>query len=276
MTPIERGDLWALVAAHGGDHPDYQGMTDELARLGPEAAEGFAEQLAQALHDIDTPAHFAEIRPYTVGDDSYLYARCAVVAAGKRAFDRVVRRPERFGRFVDRDAEPLLAVAPDAYERATGRPWEYTTRVSYEMRSDDWLSIDVEWPIAEGWPLAYDHVVEAVRRALCADPGRRGHEPLVLVLTPDLEPFAERDPARLLELVIRDVSRALGPVPAVELPRDLPEDYFVAEPPPALPAPLVKRVARQGGLKTSSIVAYYRHNPDAPGAGYWAKRLGLR
>jgi hypothetical protein len=52
----------------------------------------FSDRLALTLDQLDTPAHFALMRSFAVGDDAFLYARCAVVVAGSRAYGSVQAR----------------------------------------------------------------------------------------------------------------------------------------------------------------------------------------
>src|SRR5918993_1971719 len=125
--------FWALVGRRRSDR-HLAVLTDTLAALPPEEIERFAGDLATALHALDTPGHYEAAG--SPGSDWFLYVRCAVVAAGRTAYDRVSGNPARIRRFADRDAEPLLTVAPEAYERSTGMPWEYETPVSYETGSN--------------------------------------------------------------------------------------------------------------------------------------------
>jgi len=135
---MDQDAFWALIGMLGRDpdDDDFARLTDLLATRSAEDITGFADELARALYALDTPAHFAAVRPFIIGDDSFLSVRCAAVAAGRTAYEKVARRPKGLERFADRDAEPLLMVAPEAFERATGMLWEHETPVSYEMGSN--------------------------------------------------------------------------------------------------------------------------------------------
>jgi hypothetical protein len=69
-------------------------LCGRLAARRPDEIIAFADHLARALHALDTPAHFAAVRPYIAGDDSFLYIRCAVVAAGGKTAEHGHAEPE--------------------------------------------------------------------------------------------------------------------------------------------------------------------------------------
>ncbi|MFF2133709.1 DUF4240 domain-containing protein [Streptomyces olivochromogenes] len=70
--------------------------------------------------------------------DAFLYTRCAVVAAGRAAFESVIRDPVDFVPYATGDiwAESLLYAPDHAYERITGEKWDRKTRYSYESYSN--------------------------------------------------------------------------------------------------------------------------------------------
>lgn len=74
----------------------------------------------------------------SMGDDLFLYTRCAVVAAGRSTFSRVRADPTAIaGTWYAFDGEHLLTVAPTAYQRITKDEWDYDTTVSYETGSNN-------------------------------------------------------------------------------------------------------------------------------------------
>ena len=77
-----------------------------------------------------------------MSDDVFLYARCAVVAAGHPTWERVVADPAAMaGSWSIFDGEWLLTVAPNAFEESTGTSWSHESPVSYETGSN-----------TAGWP----------------------------------------------------------------------------------------------------------------------------
>jgi hypothetical protein len=86
---------------------------------------GFADQLARKLHALDGRAWARESgstiwwgEPDSLSVDAFLYARLAVVAAGRDRYEAVLGDPSRMPK--DAEFEPLLYVASNAYERKTG------------------------------------------------------------------------------------------------------------------------------------------------------------
>jgi hypothetical protein len=112
-------------------------LTAELAGRPVADILSFEDQLATLLYALDTRAHARAAR---ARGDWFLYVRCAAVCAGRAAYDEVLENPRRLRRFAIREAELLLTVAPQAYERSTGRPWGHEPPVSYESGSN-----------ADGW-----------------------------------------------------------------------------------------------------------------------------
>lgn len=136
LLVIDEEEFWLLVKTLGrysGDE-DFDRLTARLASRPEADITGFADRLAMVLWRLDTPAHFAAAR--TASDDVFLYVRCAVVAAGRSAYDRVLRKPAALEKFADEEAELLLTVAEHAFEQATGMLWEHDTAVSYETGSN--------------------------------------------------------------------------------------------------------------------------------------------
>ena len=141
---MDEDEFWDLVSLlEGRADPDgVERLTAALAQRPPEEIEGFEDQLAEALHALDTRAHFTQpVRdaedgavgePLALSDDSFLYARAAVVAAGRDVYRRVAADPAAFAGTWDLGAEILLSVAEDAYEQATDLAWDHEPPVSYE------------------------------------------------------------------------------------------------------------------------------------------------
>jgi hypothetical protein len=107
----------------------------------------FQERLALLLYQLDTRLHarnigansFDQEKEY-VSADAFLYARCASVANGRAFYESALRDPALMAK--GRELEALLEVAPTAYERKTGRDFEYETGCSFESFSN-----------TEGWTL---------------------------------------------------------------------------------------------------------------------------
>jgi hypothetical protein len=182
----DEGEFWQLIKTLGrrADVDDFDRLVAHLARRPEADITGFADLLAAALWELDTPAHYAAAE--TASDDVFLSIRCAVVAAGRQKYIRVLRKPSALRKFADDEAELLLTVAEQAYEQATGSLWEHQTPVSYETRSntvawgDDaaahfaaptrWLQLVCGAGTQAGTPRAYMMLLHAAADAVAADP----------------------------------------------------------------------------------------------------------
>lgn len=151
--------FWQLIEVLGGEArgETCQGLEEACARLTEVLARepvgqiiGFGERLAEALYRLDQevfgtlPVFGMELpdgSPFPQSDDSFLYSRAAVVAAGRRAYESVFGHPERFAPFTARQCELLLYMHEETFEQVTGAQWDRLTRYSYESCSNE-----------DGWP----------------------------------------------------------------------------------------------------------------------------
>jgi Protein of unknown function (DUF4240) len=140
---VTEQQFWQLIAELDGSCDDdaFDRLADRLVERGVEDILGFADRLADVLHRIDLrrladqPFRDAEAPtgpPVNGSDDAFLYARCAVVIAGRGTVEAVLDDATAFARPWDLSAEALLTVAPSAYERATGHDWQHESPTSYE------------------------------------------------------------------------------------------------------------------------------------------------
>ena len=104
--------------------------------------EGFESILADKLFALDTEHHARAIgkHAYDGQDDSFsvdlfLYARCCVVANGRKFFDVVLANPAKMPK--DMEFEALLSVAGIAYKQKTGEEFGFVAPVSYETFSNE-------------------------------------------------------------------------------------------------------------------------------------------
>jgi hypothetical protein len=186
---IGEDEFWQLVNTLGrdADDDDFDRLVARLASRPQADISGFADRLAAALWALDTPAHHAAAQ--TASADVFLYVRCAVVAAGRRTYDRVLRKPVMLRKFGDEEAELLLTVAAQAYEQATGLLWEHETPVSYETGSNTaawghnsatlpaaqstkaagWLELTLGTGMQDSPPQAYAVLLNGAADAVAAD-----------------------------------------------------------------------------------------------------------
>ncbi|MFJ5075639.1 DUF4240 domain-containing protein [Streptomyces sp. NPDC088553] len=147
-------DFWALIATLNGEATEEscQRLAEELSRHPVSDIIGFAERHAEALYRldqekfgtlpvVDLTARFGS--PFPQSSDVFLYARCAVVAAGQAVWESVFFDADKFTPYTssERDGEWLLYVPDTAYELATGAEWDRSTRYCVESYSN-----------RDGWP----------------------------------------------------------------------------------------------------------------------------
>ena len=101
----------------------------------------FEETLSYKLFLLDTEEHAREIGEYCFSPqdqhfspDLFLYARCAVVARGKVAFEDVLFNPSKM--IKDTEFEILLSLSSEAYYIKREKEFEYESGCSYETFSN--------------------------------------------------------------------------------------------------------------------------------------------
>ncbi|MFB7528593.1 DUF4240 domain-containing protein [Streptomyces sp. NPDC056178] len=147
-------NFWALMATLNGEatHANCRGLAEELSRRSVPDIIGFAERHAEALYRLDQekfgtlPVADMTARdgsPFPQSADGFLYARCAVVAAGQAVWESVFSDVDKFAPYTstEYDGEWLLYVPEEAYELATGEEWDRSTRYRFESYSN-----------RDGWP----------------------------------------------------------------------------------------------------------------------------
>lgn len=143
LRSMTEDEFWQLIDACTPAVPDPEAehlapaLTARLSAGPVSAVAGFAEQLTWALYRLDRREFGGEL-----SGDQFLYTRAAVVAAGRREYERVLADPLRFRPYATDLvwAEALLYVPDTAYRHLTGEEWDRATRHSYESYSN-----------AEGW-----------------------------------------------------------------------------------------------------------------------------
>lgn len=143
---MKEAAFWALISlfnwgASGDDEAVIKPVVDSLSKLNTEEIYAFEDILTEKLHALDEKKYAKEIGKYAyVNDEQYfsvdgfLYSRCVVVANGKEFYEQILKSPVDFPK--DMDFEALLAIAPKAYEKKTGKEWEYVSKLSYETYSN--------------------------------------------------------------------------------------------------------------------------------------------
>lgn len=143
---LNKTDFWNLI-----DLIDIKALNNEdedqaiaplktaLTKLTEESLGQFEEHLAQALFSIDGRAYFEAAGDAAGSDDSFLYARCYVVARGEDFFEKVKSNPGKMPNDISQWCEALLYPHRTAWAEITGRDesdWPFRTSVSYESGSN--------------------------------------------------------------------------------------------------------------------------------------------
>ena len=102
----------------------------------------FVDKLAEKLFALDTIKHahvFTKSDKGYLSVDDFLYARCAVVANGEKAYRSILKKPSKMP--TDVTFEPLLHLADFAYKLKTGKKAVLKPTISYETYSNKngWL-----------------------------------------------------------------------------------------------------------------------------------------
>lgn len=152
LDTVDEDGFWELIGTLGGraEPEGFARLTELLAQVRQTGIVQFAEHLAAALYAIDSRDRMSQpIRDTADGPDSpafplskevFLYARCAVVVAGRQTWQRVVDDPAAMAGTWDLGAEELLYVAPAAFAHRTSSDWTHRTAVDYTTGSN-----------ADGW-----------------------------------------------------------------------------------------------------------------------------
>lgn len=142
-TMMSENDFWDLINlidwSKRNDEHKLKPIATALAKKTRTDIKRFAERLAYVLYQLDTRAHgmclaepLGDCEDY-VSPDSFLYARCWVVAKGRKVYKGVLLDPEKFD---ENEFEALLYIANKAWEEKTGDDFEYETGLDYESFSN--------------------------------------------------------------------------------------------------------------------------------------------
>ena len=110
-----------------------RGLIKKLKESPIDVIYSFEETLSHKLFQLDTPEHAGQSEEY-LSPDVFLYARCAVVAKGRDFYETVIKNSSPID--LEEDAEELLEVASEAYEKKTDEPFDYVSTYDYETFSN--------------------------------------------------------------------------------------------------------------------------------------------
>ena len=139
---LTEAQFWALIdlpdwSKAGDDEAVIRPLVEVLANSPVRHIYEFQDFLSEKLHLLDTQAHAentgenawqGEERPFSV--DEFLYARCCVVANGRKAFETALKNPSKMPK--DLSFEALLRVARQSFLKKTGKPFRYVPAFNME------------------------------------------------------------------------------------------------------------------------------------------------
>lgn len=143
LTEVQFWDMIALLdwSKEGDDDAVVEPLVAALAAGPIRQIYDFADILSQKLYALDGLKYAVQIGENAFKPDNYfsvdvfLYARCCVVANGREYYEQVLQQPEKMPK--DMDFEPLLYAAANAYERKTGRDWDYVPPYNIETYANE-------------------------------------------------------------------------------------------------------------------------------------------
>ena len=169
---MDEQTFWDLVGRLGPDPAAYDRLADELSDHSAASIRDFADHLARALYALDTPAHYRAAEH----GGNFLGVRCAAVAAGAVAYQRVLNSPAELARFTAGPVS-LLPIAERAYATSTRSAWLHQPPVSHATGSNTdawgahWLHPHLGTTTPAGRaPHSYMIALQHVAQTLDADP----------------------------------------------------------------------------------------------------------
>ena len=146
---MTRDEFWGHIEAidrnalaRGDEDAAIAPLQRRLESFPVSALEAFEEHLSQRLYALDGQAFANESGESGDSDDAFLYARCYVVAQGKRHYEAALENPKLMPKTLEQWCESLLYAHRYAWAAATRRDvseWAFDPSVSYESGSNEEL-----------------------------------------------------------------------------------------------------------------------------------------
>lgn len=146
---MNTAEFWQLIAKIdvtaldvGDEDAAVQPLQEALSTKSEAELAAYEEELSQKLYAIDGEAYADNAGDSGRSDDGFLYARCYVVAKGRKFYESVLATPTMMPKSIDQWCEALLYPHRKVWAAATGRDeseWPFDTSVSYESGSNESL-----------------------------------------------------------------------------------------------------------------------------------------
>lgn len=144
-APLSEQRFWEIIALldwskEGDDDMVLDPAIAHLAAGSIRHIYEFADILSEKLYQLDNKKYAKHIgedawrtdRYFSV--DNFLYARCCVIANGQESFNQVLKNPKSMPK--DLTFEALLYLPSEAYERRTGKNYDYLPAFNFETYSN--------------------------------------------------------------------------------------------------------------------------------------------
>lgn len=145
QAPLSESQFWKIIALldwtqEGTDDGILEPAIAQLAAGSNRHIFEFADILSEKLYALDGRVYAENIgedayspdRYFSV--DNFLYARACVIANGKKLYNQVKQNPALMPK--DLAFEALLYLPSEAYERKTGRKYDYSPAFPIETYSN--------------------------------------------------------------------------------------------------------------------------------------------
>lgn len=127
--------FWSFIALIDMSKKNpMRALIKKLKDSSVEVIYSFEETLSHKLYLLDTLNHAGQSEDY-LSPDAFLYARCSVVAKGRDFYEDVVQNSLAID--LEGDAEELLEVSSEAYEKKTDDIFDYVSTYDYETFSNE-------------------------------------------------------------------------------------------------------------------------------------------
>lgn len=138
---LSEDEFWNIIelldwSKEGDDAAVIEPVITKLASLPVSFIYQFADKFAEKLYRLDTKAHadyYNKDEKDFISVDDFLYVRVCVVANGRAFYENIILHPDQM---FDLSFEALLYVAWEAYERKTGRKFDYIPAYNFETFSN--------------------------------------------------------------------------------------------------------------------------------------------
>ena len=144
-APLSEAYFWEIISLldwskSGDDEAVVEAAKDRLVSGPVRHIFEFADLLSEKLYALDAQKYALHIGEdawppdHYFSVDNFLYARCCVVANGRDMYEKVLHDPAQMPK--DLTFEALLYIPSEAYERKTGRQYDYTPAYPIETYSN--------------------------------------------------------------------------------------------------------------------------------------------